>query len=76
MEWTKRERGSVGGRPRIYKTNAERVAAHRARHKLKAFTVEIPAELYEGLENYLKFRDESKSAVVARLIRTQLLRKR
>lgn len=64
------------GRPRIYASTAERVAAHRARKNLKSFTVEIPGELYEQFEEYLRFKDTSKSAVVARLLKTQLLRKR
>ena len=64
------------GRQKIYASTAERVAAYRKRKKLKSFTVEIPAELYEQFEEYLKFKDTSKSAVVARLLKTQLLRKR
>lgn len=64
------------GRARQYATTAERVAAHRERKNLKSFTVEIPGELYERFEEYLKFKDTSKSAVIARLLKTQLLRKR
>jgi len=70
------KRPGTGGRERIHENNTARVRAHREKHKLRAFTVELPDELYKGLEEYLKFRDESKSAVVARLIKNQLLRKR
>lgn len=70
------KRPGTGGRERIHENNAARVRAHREKHKLHAFTVELPEDLYKGLEEYLKFRDESKSAVVARLIKNQLLRKR
>ncbi len=67
---------SKRGRPRIYGSTAERVAAYRARKNLKSFSVEIPAELYNQLEDFLKFKDTSKSAIVEKLIRSQLLRKR
>lgn len=64
------------GRPRVYENAAARIKAHRERNNLKSFTVELPAELYEGLENYLEHRGESKSTVIARLVKNQLLRKR
>ncbi|BCB27298.1 hypothetical protein SKTS_21840 [Sulfurimicrobium lacus] len=70
------KRPGTGGRKRIHENNAARVRAHREKHKLHSFTVELPYDLYKGLEEYLKFRDESKSAVIARLIKNQLLRKR
>jgi hypothetical protein len=62
--------------PRKYKTSAERVAAYRARHALVTFTVDLPAEIVDGLNEYLRFKDMTKSAVIAKLIRSQLLRKR
>jgi hypothetical protein len=62
--------------PRKYKTSAERVAAYRARHALVPFTVDLPAEVVDGLNEYLRFKDMTKSAVIAKLIRSQLLRKR
>lgn len=64
------------GRPRVYENSAARIKAYRERENLKSFTVELPAELYEGLEHYLEHRGEAKSTVIARLIKNQLLRKR
>ena len=64
------------GRPRLYENDAARIKAHRERKNLKSLTLELPAEIYEGLEHYLEHRGESKSTVIARLIKNQLLRKR
>jgi hypothetical protein len=61
---------------RKYRTAAERVAAYRARHALVTFTVDLPSEVVDGLNEYLRFKDMTKSAVIAKLIRSQLLRKR
>ena len=63
-------------RQKIYNSTAERVAAFRERRNLKSFTVQIPADLYSKMEEYLKYKNLSKSVVVEKLIRTQLLRKR
>ncbi|MCE5180452.1 MAG: hypothetical protein LLG15_01495 [Betaproteobacteria bacterium] len=63
-------------RHKIHENAAARVRAHRERHGLKSFTVELPAETYAGLMGYLQHRGESKTAVIVRLIQTQLLRKR
>lgn len=57
-------------------TPAERQAAYRARHELVPVTVELPSELVEALNDYLKFKDTTRNAVFAKLLRTQLLRKR
>jgi metal-responsive CopG/Arc/MetJ family transcriptional regulator len=62
--------------PRKYKTSAERVAAYRARHALVTFTVDLPSDLVDDLNEYLRFKDMTKSVVIAKLIRSQLLRKR
>lgn len=64
------------GRPRIHENAAARIKAHRQKHKLVSFTVELPEEINKALEAYLKYRDTSKSAVITKLIKTQLLRKR
>lgn len=63
-------------RPKLYENDAARIAAHRARHNTKTLTVEIPEELIEGLNEYLKFKCKTKNEVIAHLIRSQLLRKR
>ena len=66
------------GRPPSGKamTAAERKAAQRARSGLVPVTVELPADLVEGLNDYLRFKDTTKNEVFAKLIRSQLLRKR
>jgi metal-responsive CopG/Arc/MetJ family transcriptional regulator len=64
------------GRPKVYENAAARIKAHREKHNLKSFTIELPAEVYEGLEKYLEHRGEAKSTVITRLIKNQLLRKR
>lgn len=71
-----KQRCGNGGRRKIYATQAEKQAAYRKRNKIVNVTIQIPEEINEGLENYLKYRDETKSNVIAKLIKTQLLRKR
>ena len=59
-----------------YINAAARVAAYRERHKLVTLSVDIPADCVDGLNEYLKFKGLTKSSVIEKLIRTQLLRKR
>jgi hypothetical protein len=63
-------------RPRIYASDAERVAAFRARNNTVKFTVDIDADLVAGLDEYLRFKDKTKREVIEGLLRNQLLRKR
>ncbi|SDN12909.1 hypothetical protein [Polaromonas sp. JS666] len=63
-------------RPRKYASDAERVAAYRARHELVTLSVDVPAEIVAGIEEYMKFKNLTKAAVITKLVRTQLLRKR
>lgn len=64
------------GRKRVYASTAERVAAWRARHAKKAFTVNLPIDLIDDLKKHLEFKDLTTDACIEKLIRTQLLRKR
>jgi hypothetical protein len=64
------------GRPRVHENDAARQKAYRERNQKTGFTVYLSNAVNAGLEEYLKFRDESKSAVIERIIKTQLLRKR
>lgn len=57
-------------------TAAERQRKYRAKNNLKSFTVHIDEELWSALEVYQLGKDLTKSAVVEKLLRTQLLRKR
>lgn len=64
------------GRPRLYANDAEKVAAHRAKHNTKTITIELPADLVEALNDYMQFKNTTKNEVFAKLIKNQLLRKR
>jgi hypothetical protein len=65
-----------GGRPRKYATDAERQAAYRARNDTVRLTVDLPRELVEGLNAYMKFKGLTKTEVFSKLLKSQLLRKR
>ena len=62
--------------PKQHASNAERVRAWRERHNLRTLTVELPAAVMTGLDEYLKFKNLTKNEVIAKLITSQLLRKR
>jgi hypothetical protein len=64
------------GRPRIYADAAARQQAYKSRSGIATLTVQLPAELKAEFEAWLAFKDKRKSAVIEKLIRTQLLRKR
>lgn len=61
---------------RIYANQAERQRAYIERKGIVQMTVQLPCELHAEFEAWLQFKDQQKSAVIAKLIRTQLLRKR
>jgi metal-responsive CopG/Arc/MetJ family transcriptional regulator len=63
-------------RPRLYENDAARVAAFRARKNVLPLTVELPADLMAEFDEFLKFKDTTRKAVIEKLIRSQLLRKR
>lgn len=64
------------GRPRVYADAAARQRAYVARNGLVQMSVQLPEALYAEFMGWLQFKDQQKSAVIARLLRTQLLRKR
>jgi hypothetical protein len=63
-------------RAKIYASAAERQAAYRERNKLVTLTVEIPQEVFDAMQEYMKFKDKTKNEVVTGLLKNQLLRKR
>jgi hypothetical protein len=63
-------------RPKLYENAAARVAAHRARNDLVTLSVDVPRDIAEGIEEYMRFKNLTKAAVITKLVRTQLLRKR
>lgn len=64
------------GRKAIHANAAARQRAYVARNGLVVTTVQLPEALHADFMAWLKFKDKQQSAVVAHLIRTQLLRKR
>jgi len=63
-------------RPKKYATLAEKQAAYRARKGVTAITVTLPDALAAEFRQWLAAKDKAPSEVIARLIQTQLLRKR
>jgi hypothetical protein len=63
-------------RAKIHASDADRVRAHREKHALTTLTFEIPEDVLVAFNEYLKFKDVTKSAVLVKLIKSQLLRKR
>ena len=63
-------------RKKIHVDNASRVAAYRKRHQLVTLSVDLPADLIQQLEVFMRFKSVTKAAVIEKLLRTQLLRKR
>lgn len=62
-------------RARRYDNDAARVDASRARKGLVTLSVDVPRDVAEALDQYLQFKDVTKSAVIEKLLRSQLLRK-
>ena len=63
-------------RRRIYANDAEKAAAFRERHALVTLSVDVPRDVVEGIDNYMRFKNLTKAAVIIKLVRSQLLRKR
>lgn len=57
-------------------TTAQRVRAYRQRNSLAKLTVDIPCDLLDQLNDYLRLKDKTKSDVLISLLKNQLLRKR
>jgi predicted DNA-binding protein len=62
----------------VHASRADKQAAYRERNKLKPVVLQLPIETADRLDAYLaaKGKSKEKSAIVAKLIETQLLRKR
>lgn len=62
---------------KMYATRAEKQAAYRTNHALKPVTIQLPRELCERMDAWFAAHpDKPKSATLAKLIETQLLRRR
>ena len=64
------------GRKAIHASASARQRAYIARNGIVAMTVQLPEKLHAEFMAWLKFKDKQQPAVIAHLIRTQLLRKR
>lgn len=63
-------------RQRLYESDAARVAAFRARKGTVTLSVDLPREIVESLNEYMRFKGLTKAQVISKLISSQLLRKR
>jgi hypothetical protein len=63
-------------RPKKYASPAEKQAAYRARKAVTAITVELPNAVAAEFKQWLADKAKQPSAVITKLIQTQLLRKR
>ena len=68
------------GRPRVHASKAEANAAYRERHGIVQVNLELPRDVAEALDAYVSRQVDGaglgKSAVIVKLLRSQLLRKR
>lgn len=64
------------GRKAIHSNATARQRAYIARNGIVTMTVQLPQALHADFMAWLKFKDRQQSAVIAKLIRTQLLRPR
>lgn len=63
-------------RPKKYATPAEKQAAYRTRKGVTAITIQLPNEVAAEFAAWLERKGKKPSAVVTKLIQTQLLRPR
>lgn len=63
-------------RKKKYASKAEKQAAYRARKALVARTIHLPAEVDAELQTLLQKKGLKISAVLTKLVQSQLLRKR
>lgn len=63
-------------RPKKYATAAEKQAAYRARKGVTAITVLLSADVADQFRQWLAAKGKQPSAVIEKLIKTQLLRPR
>ncbi len=68
--------GPVPPKPTAKELAIARAARFKARHGVKALTVNLPAELHARFDAWAAEKGKSKSDVIAKLIESQLLRKR
>jgi hypothetical protein len=68
--------GPVPAKPTARELAAERARRFRERNGVRAMTVNIKAETLAAFEEWLATKGKKKSATIAKLIETQLLRKR
>jgi hypothetical protein len=66
-----------GLRPAMTAAQRQEVRRQRLRDKGKGvLTVEVSLDVIDALDDFVKFKDETKGSVVDRVLRDRLLRKR
>jgi len=60
----------------IHANRAAKQAAYRDRHNMQAVTIQLPRDLCVRMGEFFNKTGKPKSETIARLIETQLLRKR
>lgn len=68
--------GPVPPKPTAKEMAQARAARFKEKHGVKAVTVQLPVELADRFDAWAKANGKNKSAVIAKLIASQLLRKR
>jgi hypothetical protein len=70
--------GPVPARPTAKELAAARAASYKERHNVVALTIQLPAALHAEFVAFVadKGKGKSKSDIIAKLIASQLLRKR
>lgn len=68
--------GEVPAKPTAKEMNAARVRKYREAHGVRSVTISLPKVLADELDAWLAARGKTKSEVLAKLIKTQLLRPR
>ena len=76
-----KEEGARPGRPvsGVAMTGAQRQKARRDRLRaagVGSLTVELPLDVIQALNEFMRFKDVTQDQVIERLLRQQLLRKR
>lgn len=69
-----RKRGRPSGGKAL--SPAERQRNYRCRNGVKSVTIQLSVDVHEKLDEYVRFRNISKAAVIEKLLVSQLFRKR
>jgi hypothetical protein len=68
--------GPVPAKPTSKELAKARAAKFKEKHNVAALTIHLPVDQLAAFEAYCLAKDRKKSAVISKLLETQLLRKR